>query len=285
MNLKGATALVTGASSGIGRETALRLAQAGCRVMAAARRMERLQELAGQQAGIEPAAVDLSDPADTDRFCQMIRQRKEPVDILINNAGYAVRGAVEDVPLEAIRRIFEVNLLALLQVTRACLPGMRSQRRGTVVNISSVVGKLAFPLSGIYASTKHAVEAVSDALRLELRPLGIRVIAIRPGVIASEFQEAANQISGDPAARTDDDYRPVYQAVGAGMAKVFENLQIPGPELIAGVIMEALSSDSPRPVYAAGPFTDDLLAARLSMDDEAFDRFWSQKSGLADLQV
>lgn len=278
-------ALVTGASSGIGRETAARMAQSGYRVIAAARRMDRLQELADLHQGIEPATVDLADPDDTARFCQMIKQQSDPVSVLVNNAGYAVRGAIEDVPLEDIRRIFEVNLLSLIQVTRACLPDMRRQKKGTIINLSSVVGKVTFPLSGIYAASKHAVEAVTDALRLELRPLGIQVVAIRPGVIATEFQDAANQISGDPLARTHEDYRPIYQAVGAGMGKIFQEMDIPGPELIAGLIMEAIASDSPKAVYAAGPFSDDLLGARLSMDDDSFDQFWSQRTGLADLKV
>lgn len=285
VNLPGKTALVTGASSGIGRETALRLARAGCQVIAAARRLDRLQDLAKAQDGILPMTVDLADPAATQVFCQSIQGLNRPVDILVNNAGYAVRGAIEDVPMEAIRRVLEVNLLSLIQVTRACLPGMRSQRGGVIVNLSSVVGKMAFPISGIYAATKHAVEAVSDALRLELRPLGIHVIAIRPGAIGTEFQDAAARASDDPASRTHPDYLPIYETVGASMSKLFQDPNLPGPALIADLIMAALSEDDPKPAYTAGPMSDDVLAARFAMDDEAFDRFWSQRVGLADLKV
>ena len=118
------TALVTGASSGIGRETALRLSEKGFQVIAAARRMDRLKELANQVGGITPKQVDLSDPADTERFCEEISSLPEPVSVLINNAGYSIRGALEDVSMEAVKRIFEVNLFALIRVTQACLPGI-----------------------------------------------------------------------------------------------------------------------------------------------------------------
>ncbi len=180
-------ALITGASSGIGRQTALRLAQEGMQVIAAARREERLAELAAGQAGIRPMKVDLADRADTARFCGEIAALPQTVTVLVNNAGYSLRGALEDIPLPDVRRLFEVNFFSLLQVTQAVLPAMRRQRQGTIVNLSSLVGKLSFPFGGAYAASKYAVEALSDALRLELRPFGIRVVTIRPGVVATEF--------------------------------------------------------------------------------------------------
>jgi len=166
MGEKGQMALVTGASSGIGRETAIRLAEKGFKVIAAARRRERLAELADQAQGITPQQVDLSDPEDVERFCREISNLQESVSVLINNAGYSIRGALEDVSMEAVRRVFEVNLFAMIRVTQACLPGMRRLRRGTIVNLSSIAGKFTFPLGGVYASTKHAVEAITDALRM-----------------------------------------------------------------------------------------------------------------------
>ena len=279
------TALVTGASSGMGRETAIKLAEQGFHVIGAARRMDRLTELADQFKDITPKKVDLSDPEDTERFCREISNLPEPVSVLINNAGYSIRGALEDVSMEAARRIFEVNFFSLIRVTQACLPGMRRLRKGTIVNLSSIVGKFAFPMSGVYAATKYAVEAISDALRLELRPFGIRVVAIRPGVIASEFNEVAGQMTGDLMARTDPDYNPVYQASGAGVGKMFAGVSIPGPELIANIIVEAVLSDAPKPVYAAGPFVEDILGQRFKLDDDEFDRFWAEKTGLADLKI
>ena len=285
MEIPQGTALVTGASSGIGRETAIKLAKEGFQVIAVARRSERLTELANQTRNVIPRPVDLSDALALENFCHEISGLPEPVSVLINSAGYSIRGAIEDVSLSAIRRLFEVNLFALIRVTQACLPGMRQLRKGTIINLSSIVGKFPFPTSGAYAATKHAVEAISDALRMEVRPFGIRVVTIRPGVIATEFNEVANQLTGDLLSRTDPDYRPVYQAYGAGMGKLFSNVSIPGPELIAGVILEAVLSDSPKAVYSAGPFVKEILGPRTRMDDDAFDLFMAEKTGLKDLKV
>jgi len=144
-------ALVTGASSGIGRATAAKLAEQGFQVIAAARRMERLEQLAREVKGIIPRQVDLADPEDVENFCRYIGELDDPVGVLVNNAGYSIRGALEDVIIDAARRLYQVNVFSLMRVTQACLPGMRKMRKGTVVNLSSVVGKLAFPLSGVYA--------------------------------------------------------------------------------------------------------------------------------------
>jgi short-subunit dehydrogenase len=285
MQEKKGTALVTGASSGIGRETARRLAERGYGVIAAARRMDRLNELAEQVPGVTPKRVDLSRPEEVERFSEDLKTLTEPVSILINNAGYAIRGAIEDVSLASVRRLFEVNVFSLIRVTQACLPGMRRMRKGTVVNLSSMVGKFPFPMSGAYAASKHAVEAITEALRMELRPFGIRVVTIRPGPVATEFNEVANKLTGDLLAITDPDYKPVYQAAGAGVGKMFAGVSIPGPEAVADAIEEALFSSSPKPFYAVGSMADEFLGQRARLDDEAFDRFMSEKTGLAGLRV
>ncbi|MGZ3605545.1 MAG: SDR family NAD(P)-dependent oxidoreductase [Thermodesulfobacteriota bacterium] len=278
-------ALVTGASSGIGRETARRLADEGFQVIALARRKERLSELAKQNQNVIPKPVDLSDQQDLEKFCQEISTLPDPISVLINNAGFSVRGTIEDVSVASVRRLFEVNLFALIRITQACLPGMRRLRHGTIVNLSSVVGKFPYPMSGPYAATKHAVEAISDALRMEVRPFGIRVVTIRPGVIGTEFNDVANKLTGDLLSRTDPDYKPVYQAYGAAMAKLFSNLTIPGPEIIADLIMEAVLSDSPNTTYCAGPMVEEILRPRMRLDDNAFYQFMSEKTGLWNLKV
>jgi short-subunit dehydrogenase len=278
-------ALVTGASSGIGRETARRLAQEGFQVIASARRRERLDELTKENQNIISRPVDLSDAQEVEKFCQEISAYSEPISVLINNAGFAIRGAIEDVSLASIRRLFEVNLFALIKVTQACLPGMRRLRKGTIVNLSSVVGKFPYPTSGPYAATKHALEAISDALRMEVRPFGIRVVTIRPGVIATEFNDTANQLTGDLLSRTDPDYKLIYQAYGAAMGKLFSNLVIPGPEIIASLILEAVLSDSPKATYCAGPMVKEILGPRTKLDDDSFFQFMSEKTGLRDLKV
>ena len=279
------TALVTGASSGIGRETALRLAEKGFAVIAAARRKERLDEMADKVQGITPVRIDLSQPDDTEEFCDYLTRLSTPVSVLVNNAGYSVRGAIEDVSLEAARRLFEVNLFALMRVTQACLPAMRRQKKGIIVNLSSIVGKFTFPGSGIYAASKHALEAVTDAMRMELEPMGIKVVTIRPGPINTEFNDAATKMSGDPLARTDPDYQPIYQTAGEYIGKLFADLHIPGPELIADLIMEAVLSQTPKIMYSAGPINDEFLGNRAKFDDEGFHGFMMDKFGLADLKV
>jgi len=279
------TALVTGASSGIGRETAIKLAENDFQVIAAARRIDSLNELAEQFQNITPMQVDLSQSQETDVFCDSISTLPIPVSVLINNAGYSIRGALEDVSMEAIKRIFEVNLFALIRITQACLPGMRSLRKGTIVNLSSIAGKFAFPGSGVYASTKYAVEGISDALRIELAPFGIRVVVIRPGPIATEFNEVGNKLTGDLMARTDPDYKPIYQTAGAATGKIFASLSIPGPDLIADCIVQAVLSDTPKAVYSAGPLSEEFLGKRSSLDDNAFHRFMMEKFDLMNLRV
>jgi len=278
-------ALVTGASSGIGRRIAQDLSQEEFQVIALARRTERLTELSSQSKNIIPRTVDLLDAQALDHFCEEISNFPEPISVLVNNAGFSIRGALEDVPLSSIRKVFEVNLFSLIRLAQACLPGMRQMRKGTIINISSIVGKFTFPLNGVYSSTKHAVEAISDALRMEVRPLGIRVVTIRPGVIATEFNETANRITGDLFSRTHPDYQPIYKAFGQGMAKLFSNISIPGPEVVSKIVLEAVLSDSPKPVYHVGPFIEEILSQRYKKTDEEFDLLMSEISGLKDLKL
>lgn len=276
-------AVVTGASSGIGRETAIGLAKDGFHVIAAAKRKERLKELADQFTDLDPRQVDLSEPDDTESFCSYLSELPNPVSALVNCAGYSIRGTLEDVTMEAVQRLFQVNLFALIRVTQACLPGMRSLRKGTIVNLSSIVGKFAFPGSGVYAASKYAVEAITDGLRIDLAPFGIRVIAIRPGPIATEFNEVANELTGDLMARTDPDYKTFYQTAGAATGKMFAGLSVPGPNVIANLIVEAILSDNPKAVYCEGPFCDDLLAKRANLDDDAFHHLMLERFGLTGL--
>ena len=278
------TALVTGASSGIGHVTAVRLAEEGYQVIAAARRLDRLEELARQHSRIVPKSVDLSDPDDTEAFCRDLAELPGPVSVLVNNAGYSTRGVVEDVSLGAIRRLFEVNFFALIRLTQACLPGMRRLRKGTVVNVSSIVGKFPFPGSGVYASSKYAVEGITDALRLELAPFGIRVVAVRPGAIATEFGQAAEKITGDLMARTDPDYKPFYETARGAVDRIFTERSPSPPELIADLIVEAVLSEQPKAVYTAGTLSGEFLGKRADLDDDAFFGFMLERFGLADLR-
>jgi short-subunit dehydrogenase len=285
MGVQNQTALITGASSGIGRETAIKLAEKGFHVIAVARRQKRLNQLADQFQNITPKQVDLSQPNETEVFCRYISELPNPVTVLVNNAGYGVSGALEDVSIEVIRTLFEVNLFALMRVTQACLPGMRKLRKGTIINLSSIAGKFAFPFSGVYVAAKHAVEGITDALRIELAPFGIKVVALRPGPIATEFIEVSNNLSGDLMTKTDPDYKPVYQTAGAATGKMFEGLSIPGPDLIADLILKAIFSNTPDVVYSAGPLSDEFLGKRETLDDRSFHNFLLEKFDLMNLQV
>lgn len=285
MAKKGQKALVTGASSGIGRATAIRLAEQGFQVIVTARRIQRLNELADQVQGITPKKIDQSEPEEVEKFCRYVSGLSKPVSVLINNAGYSIRGALEDVALGDIRRLFEVNLFSLIRITQACLPGMRRLRKGTIVNVSSMVGKFAFPTRGIYAATKYALEAVSDALRMEVRPFGIRVVTVRPGAIATELSDVANRLTGDLLARTAPDYKPVYEATLAAVRRMYERISRPAPDFIADIILEAVLADVPKTVYSVGPLTEELLGQRARLDDDEFDRFMTEKTGLMGLKV
>ncbi|MBW1803892.1 MAG: SDR family NAD(P)-dependent oxidoreductase [Deltaproteobacteria bacterium] len=285
MTQSGQLALVTGASSGIGLATAVKLGKQGFRVIAASRRMGRLNELAARVENIIPKKVDLSENTEIEVFCKYLSGLSRPVSILINSAGYGLRGVIEDVPLDAARRLFQVNVFSVIQLIQTCLPRMREMRKGTIVNISALDGKMAFPNNGAYAATKHALEAITDALRMEVRPFGIRVIGIRPGFVSTEFNHVADAMTGDLFKRTDPDYRSVYQAAWDGIGNMLVNKKISHPGLIADVILKAVLSETPRSVYSAGLLSKEFLGQRAGMDDDAFDDYMTGMTGLKGLKV
>ena len=180
------TALVTGASSGIGQDTARKLQALGYTVYGAARRTDRLRALAAD--GIRPLTMDVTDDASMSAGVNRILEETGRIDVLVNNAGYGSFGAIEDVPMNEARRQLEVNVFGLARLTQLVAPHMRAQGSGTIINISSIGGRLTTPLGGWYHATKYAVEALSDALRMELRPFGIDVVVVEPGGIRTEFR-------------------------------------------------------------------------------------------------
>ena len=195
------TALVTGASSGIGETTALRLLELGFTVYGAARRVERMSALA--DAGVKILKMDVTDDASMVSGIEQIIAETGRVDVLVNNAGYGSYGALEDVPMSEAKYQFEVNVFGLARLTQLVLPHMREQRSGHIVNVSSVGGKIYEPLGSWYHATKFAVEGLSDSLRLELKPFGIHVVVIEPGAIKTEWSGIAAdglvKTSGDTA--------------------------------------------------------------------------------------
>jgi NAD(P)-dependent dehydrogenase (short-subunit alcohol dehydrogenase family) len=271
--LAGKVAIVTGASAGIGEATALRLAADGASVALAARREDRLESLrgrigaAGGTALVVPTDVTLA--PDRERLVGETFHAYGRIDALVNNAGYGQRGPVELVPIEAVRRNFETNLFGPIGLTQLVIPVMRGQGSGRIVNVSSVAGRIVWPFSSVYGATKHALEAISDGLRIELAPFGIQVVVIEPGFVRTEFGEVAQEIS-----------RPVTEVAGpygARLAGAGQRLQTAlrlaaEPEDIADLIAHALSARRPRTRYAAPLHARAALLARRALPQRLLDR-------------
>ncbi len=252
--LTGQVVIVTGASSGIGEATARRLAAGGARVVLFARRQDRLDALARELdpggANVLGVAGDITSDPDRRRLVDAARAKFGRIDALVNNAGYGTRGPLETTPVDAIRRNYETNVFALVALTQLVLPEMRARGDGCIVNIGSVAGRIARPLSSIYDSTKHALEALTDGLRGELQPFGVRVSLIRPGYIVTEFVDAANAAS-DQYLEQAGPYEPFLAGFRLGYQKL---RRVAGqPDDIARLVEIALTSENPAPRYA-GPF-------------------------------
>ena len=256
-------AIVTGASSGIGEAIARRLQGLGYVVYAAARRVDRMAHLA--DAGIKPVMLDVTDDASMVGLVETVLAESGHIDVLVNNAGYGSYGSLEEVPLDEARRQFEVNVFGLARLTQLVLPGMRAQRSGHVVNISSMGGKIYFPLGAWYHATKFAVEGLSNSLRMEVAPFGIQVVVIEPGGIATEWGgiagEGLSAVSGQGA------YAP--QAVQVAKLLASEGSS---PEVVANAVAGAVSARRARTRYAMGLGAKPLIFARWLLSDRAFDR-------------
>jgi NAD(P)-dependent dehydrogenase (short-subunit alcohol dehydrogenase family) len=263
------TALVTGASSGIGEATALQLAELGYTVYASARRVDRMSELADR--GIRTRPIDVTNDASMVALIETIIADTGRIDVLVNNAGYGMYGALEDVPIDEARHQFEVNVFGLARLIQLVLPQMRAQGDGYIVNISSMGGKIWEPLGSWYHASKFAVEGLSDSLRVEVAEFGIKVVIIEPGTIRSEWSAiAADKLE---AASAHTPYSRQAKLVGAGLRSV-ERLPIAGgPEVVAEVIGKAVQSPRPRTRYPAGGGARVILLAERILPDRGFDRF------------
>ena len=261
-------ALVTGASSGIGEATVLRLLRDGYQVYAAARRIERMKPL--ETAGARLIALDLTDDASIVAAIEQIRSEAGRLDALINNAGYGSYGALEDVPLAEGRRQFEVNVFGLARLIQLATPLMRAQRSGRIVNITSIGGKMHEPLGSWYHATKFAVEGLSDCLRMELQPFGIEVIVVEPGAIKTEWSGIARQSLLEHSGAS------AYAEQAHSHAKMLasgdtSNLASP-PSVVADTIGQALRSRRPKTRYATGGGARSILFLRRWLSDRTFDR-------------
>jgi len=262
------TALVTGASSGIGEATARRLLADGYKVFVAARRVDRMANLASLGATLLP--LDLTDDASIVAAVATIKTAAGRLDVLVNNAGYGSYGALEDVPLDEARRQFEVNVFGLARLCQLVLPMMRAQKSGKIVNVTSIGGKIWEPLGSWYHATKYAVEGLSDCLRVEVGRLGIDVVVIEPGAIRTEWagiaREGLLQMSGN-GAYAEQTKRHARMLATADTS----NLASP-PEVVAKTILRAVSARRPKTRYATGGGARTILFLNKILSDRMFDR-------------
>jgi NAD(P)-dependent dehydrogenase (short-subunit alcohol dehydrogenase family) len=261
------TVLVTGASSGIGEATARAFLALGWTVYAAARRTEKMEALARAGALVHPLDVTCEDSITA--LVSRIEADHGHLEVLVNNAGIGVYGSVEEVPMGEARRQFEVNLFGIARLTQLVLPAMRAAGSGTIVNVSSIGGRVYTPMGAWYHASKHALEGWSDCLRLEVAPFGIRVVVVEPGAIETEFAEIAiapllERSEGGP-------YAAFARKMAAATRRAYLDKKASSPDLIAGIIVKAVESKRPKTRYVAGYLGKPVIWARRLLGDRGFD--------------
>lgn len=265
--------LITGCSTGIGRATAEHLTSKGHTVYATARRPESIADL--EAKGIKTLALDVTGEDSMQAAVKTVEDAEGAVGALVNNAGYSQSGAVESVKLDDVRAQFETNVFGLIRMSQLVLPGMRRQGRGRIVNVGSMGGTLTFPGGGIYHATKYAVEAISDAMRFEVKGFGVDVVLIQPGLITTEFAAAA--VGALNTGTTDEGpYSDFNQAVASGTVGAYEGptARLGGPpEAVAKVIEKALTSSRPRTRYKVTASARLVMGQRKLFSDRMWDRF------------
>jgi NAD(P)-dependent dehydrogenase (short-subunit alcohol dehydrogenase family) len=270
---RSAPVLVTGCSTGIGREVARHLVTRGHLVYATARRVESLAEL--ERAGCRTLALDVTDEGSMRAAVEAVEAEHGAVGALVNNAGYSQSGAVESVSMDDVRRQFETNVFGLIRMCQLVLPKMRERRAGRIVNLSSMGANFVFPGGGLYHATKYAVDALSDALRFEVKGFGIDVVIIQPGTIRTEFAAGASGAIGDT------DASGPYGTFNAAVAKATTDAYEKGPlarlggdpDAVAKVIERALTTARPKARYRVTPSAHLLINQRKLMTDGMWDRF------------
>lgn len=254
--------LVTGASSGIGKATARSLLEQGHTVYVAARRVEAMQDL--QALGAIPLRMDITRDADVVAVVERITRDHGGLDVLVNNAGFGMYGSVEETTIDDARYQFEVNLFGMARLTQLLIPAMRERGRGTIVNVSSMGGKIYTPLGAWYHATKHAVEGWSDALRIELQPFGIDVVVVEPGIIATEFGDVLTQPMLDRSGN--GPYGKLAHAIARSKAPMSQ------PTVVARAITRAVRARRPKTRYVAGNLARPLMLVRKFLGDRVYDR-------------
>ena len=265
--------LITGCSTGIGRATAEHLVARGWTVYATARKLDAVRDLAAR--GCKTLALDVCDEESMRAALAAVERAEGAVGVLVNNAGYGQEGVLEEVPMAEVRRQFDTNVFGLVRMTQLVLPGMRRQRWGRIVNMSSMGGKLTLPGGSLYHATKHAVEALSDALRFEVRPFGVDVVVVEPGPIKTRFGDTAIASIGALGA-PDSPYAAFNAVLAQRIREAYEGPMgrfAAGPEAVARVIDTAISAPRPRTRYTVTLAARVLMGLRRWLPDRAFDAF------------
>lgn len=270
-------ALVTGSSSGIGYETSLALARDGFLTFATMRNLNKAEDIKSattkESLPIRTKQLDVTDDMSVKNAVQTISSETGGrIDVLVNNAGYVLSGAFEDLAIDEIKTQYETNFFGLIRTTQAVLPIMREQKSGIIVNISSGAGRFGYPGHSAYISTKFAVEGLSESMSYELEPFGIKVVIVEPGVIMT------NIVNTMVVARKSQDPNSAYSQMMQKMANTFEGLMknSSSPDLVANVVLKAVKDENPNFRYLAGNDVEQWLGAKRNMSDEEFHKMMAQ---------
>jgi NAD(P)-dependent dehydrogenase (short-subunit alcohol dehydrogenase family) len=269
-------AVVTGSSTGIGYETSLILARSGFLTYATMRNLNKGENMksvmAKENLPIQIKQLDVTDDESVTNAIQTISSEAGQIDVLVNNAGYGLNGAFEDLAMDEIKAQYETNVFGLIRTTQAVLPIMRRQKSGTIVNISSGAGRFGFPSGSAYVSTKFAVEGLSESMSYELESFGIRVVIVEPGVIRTNFNEGlvVAKKSKDP----NSPYSQIMQKTIAGFEEMMKNAS--SPELVAEVVLKAIRDNNPSLRYLAGSDVETWLGGKRKMADEELYKMMKQ---------
>jgi len=269
-------AVVTGSSTGIGYETSLILARNGFLTYATMRNLNKSESIESittkENLPINIKQLDVTDDTSVKNAVEAMLSETGRIDLLVNNAGYGLNGAFEDLAMDEIKAQYETNLFGLIRTTQAVLPIMRRQKSGTVINISSGVGRFGLPGSSAYVSTKFAVEGLSESMSYELEPFGIKVVLVEPGVIKTNF------VDGMVIARKSQDPKSPYSQIIQKMVTGLEEMMKNGssPDLVAKVVLNAATNENPSLRYLAGNDVEQLLESKRKMPDEEFYKMMKQ---------
>jgi NAD(P)-dependent dehydrogenase (short-subunit alcohol dehydrogenase family) len=271
VTIKNKVALVTGSSSGMGFATAITMARAGIHTYASMRNLKKsktITELASaEKLPLQVVQLDVNDKKSIKEIITKIVTEKERIDVLVNNAGYGLFGSLEDVSIEEMKAQFETNFFGVIRVTQLVLPIMRKQKSGTIVNVSSVGGRIALPILSAYQSTKFALEGLSESMSYELEPFGIKVVIIEPGAIRTNIMNSS--IWANKAQDPKSPYFSQLQRIKDHFKSMMENESSP-PDEVAKVILEAITSENPQLRYTVGQDAATLIQARVNMPEPQF---------------